>query len=122
MLVHINARHFDLTPALSNYVESKVRLMLGRYKNKIVKISVSLSDINGPKGGEDKCCKIIVKPESTSSIVVQETAANMYDAINSCSHRVKRTVNRSLSITQWKRKKFVSKREVEEEPEEVQSF
>ncbi len=98
MLVHIQSRHFSLSAALNKYVKTKLQVMLGRYEAKIISLNVSLFDINGPKGGEDKCCKIIVKINGTSSIVVQETAADLYDAINTCSRRARRAVKRQLSV------------------------
>ena len=98
MLVHIQSRHFSLSAALNKYVKTKLRVMLGRYEAKIISLNVSLFDINGPKGGEDKCCKIIVKINGTSSIVLQETAVDLYDAINTCSRRARRAVKRQLSV------------------------
>ena len=98
MLVHIQSRHFSLAAALSKYVKTKLQVMMGRYGAKIISLNVRLFDINGPKGGEDKCCKIIVKINGTSSIVVQETAADLYDAINTCSRRARRAVKRQLSV------------------------
>lgn len=98
MLIHIQSRHFSLSVALSKYVKTKLQVMMGRYEAKIISLNVSLFDINGPKGGEDKCCKIIVKINGTSSIVVQETAADLYDAINTCSRRARRAVKRQLSV------------------------
>ena len=98
MLVHIQSRHFSLSEALNKYVKSKVQVMLSRYEEKITRIDVSLFDINGPKGGEDKCCKIIVKINGSSSIVVQETAEDLYDSINTCTRRARRAIKRQLSI------------------------
>ena len=102
MLVHIQSRHFSLSAALNKYVKTKLQVMLGKYEAKIISLNVSLFDINGPKRGEDKCCKIIVKIivkiNGTSSIVVQETAADLYDAINTCSRRARRAVKRQLSV------------------------
>jgi putative sigma-54 modulation protein len=98
MLVHIQSRHFSLSTALNNYVKTKLQVMLGRYEAKIISINVSLFDINGPKGGEDKCCKIVVKINGASSIVMQETAVYLYDAINTCSRRARRAVKRQLSV------------------------
>lgn len=98
MLVHIQSKHFSLSAALNKYVKTKLQVMLGRYEAKIISLNVSLFDINGPKGGEDKCCKIIVKINGTSSIVVQETAVDLYDAINTCSRRARRAVKRQLSV------------------------
>jgi ribosome-associated translation inhibitor RaiA len=80
--------------------------MLGRYETKVVNVNVSLFDINGPKGGEDKCCKIIVKINGASSIVVQDTAEDLYDAINTCTRRCRRAVKRQLSVHVRARRKI----------------
>jgi ribosomal subunit interface protein len=101
MLVNIQARNFDLAPELNDYVESKIRLMLGRYKNKIMKINVTLSHVNSPREREVKCCEIIIMPKIIPTIVIQETAADIVDAVNNCSHRAKRIVSRNLRFTQW---------------------
>ena len=106
MLVNIQSRHFSLSAALSKYVKSKIQIMLSRYESKIISINVSLFDINGPKGGEDKCCKIIIKINGASSIVIQETAEDLYDAINTCSRRARRAVKRQLSIHVRTRRKI----------------
>jgi ribosomal subunit interface protein len=106
MLVNIQSRHFSLSEALSKYVKSKVQIMLSRYESKIISINVSLFDINGPKGGEDKCCKIIIKINGASSIVVQEPAESLYAASNTCSRRARRAVKRQLSIHVRARRKI----------------
>ncbi len=106
MLINIQSRHFSLSGALSQYVKAKIQIMLSRYESKVVSINVSLFDINGPKGGEDKCCKIIIKINGANSIVVQETAEDLYDAINTCSRRARRVVKRQFSIHIRTRKKI----------------
>ena len=98
MLVNIQSRHFSLSTALSKYVKSKIQIMQSRYESKIISINVSLFDINGPKGGEDKCCKIVIKINGASSIVVQQTAEDLYNAINTCSRRARRAVKRQISV------------------------
>ena len=98
MLVNIQSRHFSLSTALSKYVKSKIQIMQSRYESKIISINVSLFDINGPKGGEDKCCKIVIKINVTSSIVVQQTAEDLYNAINTYSRRARRAVKRQISV------------------------
>jgi putative sigma-54 modulation protein len=106
MLVNIQSRQFSLTPALRAFVESKVKLTLGRYETKISRVDVSLFDINGPKGGEDKCCKMIVRVKNLPCIVVQETTEDLYEGINICSRRTRRAVKRQLSVTSKARGKM----------------
>lgn len=96
MKISIHTRGFSLSDALAKHTDSKLRLALGLYRDKIQRAEVFLCDVNGPKGGEDMSCKIKVKAKGYSSIVTQQTANDMYDAINICSHKVKRTVGRRL--------------------------
>ena len=104
MLIKIQTRGFTLSQSLKEYVESKIRLMFERYRVKISRIDVMLLDVNGPKGGEDMRCSIRFKPNGFPPIVIQETAADMYDAINTCTHRMKRAANRHFNRIQHQRK------------------
>jgi putative sigma-54 modulation protein len=106
MLVHIQSKHFSLTEPLSKYINSKVQVMISRYETKIISINVDLLDVIGPEGGDDKCCKIIVKINSNSSIVVQETAEDLYDAINICTRLARRQVKRQLTFNVRTRRKI----------------
>jgi ribosomal subunit interface protein len=106
MLVHIQSGHLSLTEPLSKYINSKVQVMISRYETKIISINVDLPDVISPKGGDDKCCKIIVKINSNSSIVVQETAEDLYDAINICTRLARRQVKRQLTFNVRTRRKI----------------
>ena len=94
MKIKIQSRGFKLTKALYNQVNSKLHLVLSRYGNRIRQAQVTLLDTNGPKGGEDKRCLICIKVNHSKSIVVQETAPDLYDAISNGAHRIKRAVDR----------------------------
>ncbi|MCG8671275.1 MAG: HPF/RaiA family ribosome-associated protein, partial [Pseudomonadales bacterium] len=62
-------------------------------------------------GGEDMRCKMKLTLDGFKTIVVQETAGDMYDAINTCTHRVKRAVARYFNrIRQQQRKVDFGKR------------
>jgi len=104
MLVKIQTRSFTLSKALYDYTDSKVRLALGLYPHKIQRADVFLTHVNGPKGGRDMMCKIKIKANGYPSIVAQETAEDMYDAINICSHRMKRSVGRRFDRVLQQRK------------------
>ena len=104
MLINIQSRGFPLSAALKEYVESRIRLAMERYRDKIAHIQITLFDVNGPKGGEDMRCKISLKPSGLPSIVVQETAPDMYDAINICTHRLKRSTDRYFNRIRQRQK------------------
>jgi len=58
MHVTIQANGFEMTSALRAYTEHRLAIALGWARAHMRKLAVSLSDINGPRGGIDKQCKI----------------------------------------------------------------
>lgn len=100
MIIMTQAKDFELTQALHEHVESKLRLMLGRYEQKIMRVQVMLFDVNGPRGGEDMCCKLIIQVPHASPIVIKEVTSDMYESINICAHRAKRVLGRNIAHMQ----------------------
>ena len=58
--MHLNVRShgFSLTPAIRDYTERRLRFALSHAAGRVTSITVVLSDINGPRGGRDKCCRV----------------------------------------------------------------
>jgi len=55
-----------------------------------------LSDINGPRGGLDKCCHLQVKLDRLQDVVIEDIEADLYIAIDRAANRAGRTVRRRL--------------------------
>jgi putative sigma-54 modulation protein len=60
MRMTIQANGFEMTGALRAYTQQRLATALGWARAHMHKLIVSLSDINGPRGGVDKRCKIQV--------------------------------------------------------------
>ncbi len=89
MQVDIQARSFTLTKALKSYVEKKLQLALsgyGRHRH-FKRAVIRLSDVNGPRGGEDKLCHIQVMLAGVPDIVIKDTEHDMYAAIDRATQR-----------------------------------
>jgi ribosome-associated translation inhibitor RaiA len=56
-----------------------------------------LSDINGPRGGVDKHCHLQVVLKGLPDVVIEDTEADMYVAINRAVDRAGRTVVRKIN-------------------------
>lgn len=97
MQIDIQARNFSLTPALRSHVERRLSFALSTRYQHIERIEVRLSDINGPRGGNDKCCLIQVKLPQLSVVVIEDTEADLYVAIDRAADRASRTVARRLT-------------------------
>lgn len=96
MHIHIQARGFALTHSLREHVERRLRFALGWADDRLRQISVRLWDENGPRGGEDKRCRIQITFHGVPSIVIDDTEADLYVAIDRAADRVGRSVARRL--------------------------
>ncbi len=55
-----------------------------------------LSDINGPRGGADKRCHLQVVLDGLPDVVIKDTEANLYVAIDRATDRAERTLVRKI--------------------------
>jgi putative sigma-54 modulation protein len=97
MQIVIQARGFDLTAGLRTHVERRLYFALDWARDHVHRISVVLSDINGPRGGEDKRCRIQVAVPGTADVVVDDTQSDLYVAIDRAVDRAGRTLERRLA-------------------------
>ena len=71
------------------------RHALGRFGHAVQSVTVRLSDINGPRGGADKLCRIVIQMKSRS-IVMEELGNDMRRVIDRLSERVQFNVSRQM--------------------------
>ena len=97
MQIDIQARNFSLTNALRGHIKRRLGFALSAKDEHIQRVMVRLSDINGPRGGEDKCCHIQIVIPHLSDVVIEDTETDMYVAIDRAANRAGRTVGRRLA-------------------------
>jgi ribosomal subunit interface protein len=96
MQIDIRAKGFELSPALREHAERRLGFALSWAVYDVRKVAVRLYDINGPRGGEDKCCRIQIALPGTSDVVIEDTEADLYIAINRAVDRAERSLARRL--------------------------
>lgn len=94
MIIRTFARNFSVSDAIRDHSETKIRLALGLYSDKIKQVDVVLKDVNGPKGGEDKRCKIVAHADGLGTLTAEETSLDMYAAISICAQKIRRGASR----------------------------
>ena len=97
MKIDIQARSFILTKALKRYAEQKVKSSLSACGSNLKKVVIRLSDINGPRGGEDKLCHIQVMLAGMPDVIIKNTQQDMYAAIDVATHRAGNAAVRRLN-------------------------
>lgn len=96
MQIDIQTHGFALTDALRDYAGRRLRFALARAAEQVRRIKVDLSDVNGPRGGIDKRCRIRVVFRGLEAVLVEDTEADLYLAIDRAADRIGRTVVRRL--------------------------
>jgi len=96
MKIEIRGTGMKVTGALREHVIRRLRFAVSRFGPRLRRIEVRLDDVNGPRGGIDKRCRVAVGVRSGSAIVVEEADADMYAAISRAADRTGRAVARRI--------------------------
>jgi len=96
MQIDIQFRGIDASQTVREHAERRAHFTLGRIGTRIARVSISLADVNGPKGGEDKSCTVQVSLQQPGAVVVEETGADLYQVLDRGLARAGRTVVRRL--------------------------
>lgn len=95
MQVEIRSRDFEITEGIHAYAERRLGFALDRFAGHLRRLQVYLGDVNGPKGGPDKLCRLVVVMPS-ATVVVEEIHPDLYRAIDRTAGRVARKVAREV--------------------------
>jgi len=96
MRIDIQTRGFELTSALRAHAERRLQFALDWAGREVRNVNVCLSDINGPRGGNDKRCSIQIAI-GEKNLVVEDTEADLYLAIDRAVERSKRMLSKRLA-------------------------
>ena len=92
----IRSHGFTLTPAIRDYTERRLRFALSHAAGRVIAVTVVLSDINGPRGGQDKRCRMRISVKDQQAMVINDIEDNLYLAIDRAADRAGQTVSRRL--------------------------
>lgn len=105
MEVHLLAKPFPLTPALRSYAERRLRGALSFARDRVGDVVVRLGDINGPRGGQDMVCHILVAVPGRPTLVVRDVQDDLYTAIDRAvkraAYKVRQLVMQRRYLERW---------------------
>lgn len=94
MNIDIQSKGFQLTPSLRSFLGRRLAGHLAHETGRIGRILVRMSDVNGPRGGDDKRCLIELRLKRGGSIVIDDIRTDMYEAIDQAVRRAARSLTR----------------------------
>lgn len=98
MQVLFESSHPQATP-LRELAERRLRFAMRRLSWLVPRARVRLSDMNGPRGGVDKQCRVELKAGRSGSIVVTAVAGDWRSALDIALARASRVLVRSWQRT-----------------------
>ena len=89
---------------LSRLARRRFDVALGRFHGRIRSVVIRVADLNGPRGGVDKRCRVTVQLTSPKrTLVIEDTDPDAAIAIDRVADRTVRTVARAVnSVTAWR--------------------
>lgn len=95
MEVQIKARGLPAAKNLRSHASYRIRTALGRFGHAVQSVTVRLSDVNGPRGGADKLCRVVIQMKNRS-LVMEELGGDMRRVIDRVTERVQYNVARQM--------------------------
>lgn len=97
MRFELHSSRIEVSDSIHAYVERRLGFALGRFADVVENVVVSLADINGPRGGIDKSCRMRVTLIGHKTPVIADVLdVEIRAAIDMAAERVGRAVARQL--------------------------
>jgi hypothetical protein len=94
MVIQLRSHGFDLMGAVQRHVDRRVRASL-RSATGVRSVTLSLSDINGPRGGADIRCTVTLELTPRGSARGEATSSDLMAAMGRAMARARRSLRRS---------------------------
>ena len=96
MKIHVRSKQVEVDKTVRAHIKRRLQFSLGRLSQRILRVTVQIVDLNGPRGGEDKACRIEARLLPTGSIFVEDTDADIYAAVDRAADRAARSMSRFI--------------------------
>jgi len=84
---------------LVEHVDRRLHFALARFSARIARVTVFLDDVNGPRGGVDKVCRIVVRLRNGGDVVATVEDVDWVAAVDRATTRVGHSVGREVART-----------------------
>lgn len=103
----------DLNTGLSNEnllrIQQKARRMFDKFHHRINTLKVTIDDINGPRGGKDKHCRVVIHTTGMPDIVITDNQTSVMSAVNISLSRARAALLRKVKRKQKNTPAWVAK-------------
>ena len=96
MLWDLRTSGVEIEQGLREHIERRLTFALSRFGSRVSKTVVYLTDNNGPKGGIDKSCLIVVRLRGVGEVIAEVIDTDWPITVDRATTRIGHSVNRDL--------------------------
>jgi ribosome-associated translation inhibitor RaiA len=96
MRLGIRSENLEITGELRESIERRLRFVLGRFGQQIVRVTVQLADLDSPGKVRGKSCRIAVRLLRSGQVCVEDTESELGTVVDRATARVAQAVDREL--------------------------
>ena len=96
MRFDIQSMHLGLDHGVLDLIRRRFEHGLDQFTHYILGGRILLSDVNGPKGGVDKRCRVLLRLRWAQAIVIEENGAELPRVIGRAADRLAASVGRAV--------------------------
>jgi len=96
MIFETNNKQAGIDDNDSNEVKRLLKFSLSRFEGAVTRVKIRFSDVNGPKGGIDKRCRISAKLRTGGQVVVSGEGEYYIEALGNCLEILVRSIRRKI--------------------------
>ena len=100
MIFETNNKQAGIDDNASNEVKRLLKFSLSRFEGAVTRVKIRFSDVNGPKGGIDKRCRISAKLRTGGQVVVSGEGEYYIEALSHSLERLVRSIRRKIEKRQ----------------------
>jgi putative sigma-54 modulation protein len=97
MKIQLRHSNVQISEALADHVDRKIGLAVRRFQERIAALAVRLIDENGPRGGLDTRCSVVVELIGGGRVVVKALATDAYASVTRAAALLHAQVTRVIA-------------------------
>ena len=96
MQIDFRFRGVESSEVLKDHLRRRLAFHLSRFSSEVTRVVVRIVDINGPKGGLDKQCQVMVRGPRIGSLTLDDVSEDTLSASDMAIERMGRSIAREL--------------------------
>lgn len=96
MDIELRVIDYPTTEALQQFARSSFDRALRRHRHFVSRVTITLRDVNGPRGGEDQWVQANIRMPGHSPLIVEFTSGDAYHSLKQLAVKSRVLVRREL--------------------------